>query len=78
MKALKTASPIFRTKKKLEHVLEGVLPGIYLPLYTMISFTLIPYAAAARRARRQDGIVYASLLGLGLLFACLAILLFRR
>ena len=57
----KTASKTFRAKKKLDHALEGLLPGIYLPLYTMISFTRIPYATAARRARVQDRIVYASL-----------------
>jgi kynurenine 3-monooxygenase len=57
----KTASKTFRAQKKLDHLLEGLLPGVYLPLYTMISFTRIPYAEAAHRARRQDRIVYASL-----------------
>src|SRR3989440_8201102 len=57
----KTASRAFRAKKKLDHLLEGLLPGIYLPLYTMVTFTRIPYVAAAQRARRQDRIVYASL-----------------
>src|SRR5205823_12822840 len=47
----KTASRAFRAKKKLDHLLEGLLPGIYLPLYTMITFTRIPYAEASRRAR---------------------------
>ncbi|HEX3817317.1 MAG TPA: NAD(P)/FAD-dependent oxidoreductase [Chthoniobacterales bacterium] len=65
----KTASHTFRAKKKLDHLLEGWLPGFYLPLYTMISFTRIPYAEAARRARAQDRIVYliAALLALALL-----------
>jgi len=57
----KTASRAFRAKKKLDHLLEGLLPGIYLPLYTMVTFTRIPYATAARRAHVQDRIVYASL-----------------
>ncbi len=75
----KTASPIFRAKKKLDHGLEGLLPGIYLPLYTMISFTRIPYAVAAARARRQDGIVYAILIGLVVLtFALWAFALIAR
>jgi len=56
----KTASRTFRAKKKLDHLLEGALPGIYLPLYTMVSFTRIPYAKAARRAKRQDLVVYAT------------------
>lgn len=65
----KTASKTFRAKKKLDHALEGVLPGIYLPLYTMVTFTRMPYAMAAKRARLQDRIVYAALLLLGLMVA---------
>ncbi|HWM23773.1 MAG TPA: NAD(P)/FAD-dependent oxidoreductase [Chthoniobacterales bacterium] len=57
----KTASKAFRTKKKLDHLLEGLLPGIYLPLYTMVTFTRMPYATAAKRARIQDCIVYSVL-----------------
>jgi kynurenine 3-monooxygenase len=57
----KTASRAFRAKKKLDHLLEAALPGIYLPLYTMVTFTRIPYSTAARRARVQDRIVYGSL-----------------
>ncbi len=70
----KTASPAFRAKKKLDHFLEGALPGIYLPLYTMVSFTNIPYAEAERRAQTQDTVVLASLLGLVvLLFVLMAV-----
>jgi kynurenine 3-monooxygenase len=58
----KTASQTFRAKKKLDHVLEGLLPGIYLPLYTMVTFTRIPYSRAARRACLQNRIVYAGLM----------------
>ncbi len=72
----KTASRVFRAKKKLDHLLEGLLPGIYLPLYTMVTFTRIPYAAAARRARRQDRIVYVSLIAIMSILA-ISILLFR-
>jgi kynurenine 3-monooxygenase len=57
----KTASRTFRVKKKLDHFLEATLPGLYLPLYTMVTFTRIPYAQAAQRARRQDRIIYAGL-----------------
>jgi kynurenine 3-monooxygenase len=58
----KTASRAFRLKKKVDHALEAVLPGVYLPLYTMVTFTRIPYARAASRARFQDKLVYGSLL----------------
>src|SRR5213595_1782073 len=56
----KTASKTFRAKKKLDHALEAALPGIYLPLYTMVTFTRIPYRTAAKRARVQDAIVYTT------------------
>jgi kynurenine 3-monooxygenase len=69
----KTASKAFRAKKKLDHLLEGILPGVYLPLYTMVTFTRIPYAKAARRARLQDGIVLGSLAFFALLIAILTI-----
>ncbi|MDQ6622761.1 MAG: FAD-dependent monooxygenase, partial [Verrucomicrobiota bacterium] len=74
----KTASRLFRAKKHLDHALEGLLPGVYLPLYTMISFTRIPYAAAARRARVQDAIIYGALVLLALLFGFAAYLLVAR
>jgi kynurenine 3-monooxygenase len=73
----KTASRAFRTKKKLDHLLEGLLPGVYLPLYTMVTFTRMPYATAAKRARFQNGIVYGSLFGVGILVFLLLIRLFR-
>jgi kynurenine 3-monooxygenase len=68
----KTASRAFRAKKKLDHLLEGLLPGIYLPLYTMVTFTRIPYATAASRARVQDRIVYGSLIAIILIALLLA------
>jgi len=63
----KTASKTFRAKKKLDHLLEAALPGVYLPLYTMVTFTRVPYAQAARRARLQDRILYAVLAALVLI-----------
>jgi len=57
----KTASKTFRAKKKLDHALEAALPGTYLPLYTMVTFTRMPYTRAAKRAQIQDGLVYAGL-----------------
>ena len=67
----KTASKTFRAKKKLDHFLEAILPGIYLPLYTMVTFTRIPYAKAARRSRIQDAIVYSALIAILLVVALL-------
>jgi kynurenine 3-monooxygenase len=74
----KTASRAFRAKKKLDHLLEAALPGVYLPLYTMVTFTRIPYARAARRARLQDRILYTTLVTLVLIgILALAVLLAR-
>jgi kynurenine 3-monooxygenase len=70
----KTASRAFRAKKKLDHFLEALLPGIYLPLYMMVTFTRIPYSAAAKRARAQDWLVYS---GIAVLAAILIWVLFR-
>ena len=70
----KTASRIFRGKKKLDHMLEAALPGIYLPLYTMVTFTRIPYAEAQRRAWLQDRIVYGCLAVIAL---AILLLIFR-
>ena len=74
----KTASRLFRTKKKLDHSLEGLLPGAYLPLYFMVTFTRIPYAQAASRARLQDRLVYGALTLVSVVILVLAVLLFAR
>jgi kynurenine 3-monooxygenase len=71
----KTASRAFRAKKKLDHLLEAALPGMYLPLYAMVTFTRMPYLQAARRARLQDRIVYGGLISL--LVLLIAVLLLR-
>ena len=74
----KTASRAFRAKKKFDHFLEAALPRVYLPLYTMVTFTRIPYAQAARRARLQDRILYIALVTLALIgILALAVLLGR-
>lgn len=53
----KVGSPWFRLRKKLAVLLHALFPRWYLPLYTMIEFTRIPYADARRRARRQNWVV---------------------
>ena len=55
----KTASRTFRARKKMERTLHRYLPGIYTPLYTMVSFTRTPYLDAVKRAKAQDRIVFA-------------------
>ncbi len=53
----KTASPLFRAKKRIEHGLHALLPGWFHPLYNMISFSTVPYAAARMRAKHQSRVI---------------------
>lgn len=50
----RTAKPFFVLKRKFEVAVNRVFPHSFMPLYTMISFSNIPYAAAIERAFRQD------------------------
>jgi kynurenine 3-monooxygenase len=68
----RVASPLFVLKKKLAVGLHRLLPG-FLPLYTMIEFTRIPYADALRRARWQARLVVGVLGLIAVVIAMLAI-----
>jgi kynurenine 3-monooxygenase len=70
----KTGSRLFRAKKKIDHLLEAALPHVYLPLYSMVTFTRIPYEEAARRAHRQDRIVCLAFIAISLMLVTLAVL----
>jgi len=64
----KVGSPWFILKKKAQILLHRLLGRAYLPLYTMIEFTRIPYAVALERSRGQNRLVL-----LGLVIALLMI-----
>jgi kynurenine 3-monooxygenase len=49
----KVASPLFHAKKRFEKLLHALFPRWFVPLYTMVSFTRIPYAVARARASAQ-------------------------
>jgi kynurenine 3-monooxygenase len=67
------ASAAFLWKKRLEQLLHRLFPRWFVPLYPMISFSLIPYAEARARARSQARAVrWAGLLALAI--AAVAIL----
>jgi kynurenine 3-monooxygenase len=68
----KTGSRLFRWKKKYEKFLANALPGWFIPLYVMVTFTRIPCAQAVRRAKRQNRFVLAAVMTL--LFLIVAIL----
>jgi kynurenine 3-monooxygenase len=64
-------------RKKWELLLSKMLPGLYVPLYTLVSFTRTPYADAVRRAKTQDRLVAGVLGGAGMLLLLLLLLLWR-
>jgi kynurenine 3-monooxygenase len=72
----KVGSRLFLLRKKLDVLLHKLFPFWYLPLYTMVSFTTIPYADAVRRARMQNRIVVGIcfVVVLGLVFGLIAFL----
>jgi kynurenine 3-monooxygenase len=54
------ASPLFLARKKIEKLLSGLLPGTFVPLYDLVSFSNVPYHEAREKARRQDRMLAAS------------------
>lgn len=56
----RVASPVFQTRKRIEHALERVLPGRYVSQYELVSFSTTPYAEVRRRVRRQYAAVGAA------------------
>lgn len=54
-----TASSLFVFRKRLEAGLHYLFPNAWIPLYSMVAFTRIPYSVALARARRQDTILTA-------------------
>jgi kynurenine 3-monooxygenase len=73
----KVASPFFRLEKRAEVLLHRLFPDWFVPLYTMISFSRIPYAEARDRAARQSRAIRAIGLGLSLLVLFVSWLVIR-
>ena len=53
----RTASAAFRWKKTAGRGLHRLFPAWFIPLYTLVTFTRVPYAEAVRRSRRQNLLV---------------------
>lgn len=53
----KVRSPLFLARKRLDLLIHRVWPETWIPLYTMVAHTTIPYAEALARSRRQDRIL---------------------
>jgi kynurenine 3-monooxygenase len=66
-------SSAFLVRKGVERTLHRFFSRWYVPLYTMVTFTRIPYAEARERARRQGRIVMGA--GLAVLLALVVVLL---
>jgi kynurenine 3-monooxygenase len=64
---LRSSSYILR--KKADVLLNQLFPDLWIPLYTMVSHTTIPYADAVRRAKRQERILKGIGLGAAALLA---------
>ncbi len=54
-----TGTRRFLWRKKLERVLHRIFPKWYIPLYSMATFTRMPYTRAISRAKTQDRVVIA-------------------
>lgn len=56
----KVSSPWFVARKRLDVALNRLMPKTWLPIYTMVSHTTMPYADARARALKQDRILGAA------------------
>jgi kynurenine 3-monooxygenase len=74
----KVGSRWFLFKKRGGQILHGLLPGLFVPLYNMVTFSRIPYAEARRRAQRQSTVVRTVLGVTGLLVTIAAIMLIGK
>jgi kynurenine 3-monooxygenase len=73
----RTAHRMFKLKKKLDHTLNHWMPNAFIPLYDLVSFSTVPYAAARARAAQQDRIIVrVGIAAAGLLVALLVVAAF--
>lgn len=73
----KLKSPWFVLRKQADIVLNRLFPQQWLPIYTMIAHTTIPYADAVERAAKQERVLKWGLTGLGAVVVLLLLRLFR-
>lgn len=79
--ASRSVTPLPVLRKRVGVLLHKLFPNSWLPLYTMISFTNIPYAEAVARARRQEKWVVASTMALataGVAATCMGLMRLLR
>ncbi|MEE8252074.1 MAG: NAD(P)/FAD-dependent oxidoreductase [Gemmatimonadales bacterium] len=73
----RVASSSFLIKKKVEKLLLGLVPG-FVPLYSMITFSTIPYADALAKSRRQNRIIGWTILSVTVFLAFMFAAAFMR
>ncbi|MFM2165281.1 MAG: hypothetical protein RL325_1718 [Planctomycetota bacterium] len=49
-----TGRASFKWKKKIEHALNRAMPGTFVPLYDLVSFSTVPYSEAKARGAAND------------------------
>ncbi|PXF43205.1 Kynurenine 3-monooxygenase [Gracilariopsis chorda] len=64
----KSARPLAVLRRRLEIVANRLFPRTFLPLYSMVSFSNIPYRQAVLRAKWQDRKIEQCVMFTGLLF----------
>lgn len=69
----RVASPFFLLHKRIEKTLYKLFPRWYIPLYSRVTFSRMPYAQAVDRARRQEQVLRAVLWGAVLLILFLIV-----
>ncbi len=61
----RVADPRFRLEKEVEHLLEARFPGRYIPRYTLVTFTRLPYSLAQRAGAVESRMLAELCGGLG-------------
>ena len=67
-------SPLFALRRKLDNLLHRIMPRYWIPLYTMTTFTLIPYKEVTNQRKKQDLIMKCASSSTGILSLLTAIL----
>lgn len=74
----KVASRSFLLRKKVEKILHRLFPARFIPLYSMVTFSTIPYAEAVERAKKQDKILEAGAAFVAGVLVLILLLIFFR
>jgi kynurenine 3-monooxygenase len=74
----KVQSPWFVARKRLDLILNRIWPRSWLPLYTMIAHTTMPYGQALARAQRQERLLVGSICSLSIALAAITTIVWRR